>query len=291
MNTCAKTRLRALAGRLRRRIQGTHGARTRHPVLDLPPHPQKLTGCLRHLLSSQDRLRIVQIGANDGRINDPLHALVATAPERIDILLVEPQPDLIPRLRASYAFHPAPGIFNGAVGQTGHLTLYTVRRECWPRLKTIDYAEDWPEYRAPTGVTSARRDHVLRWLRTHLADPRQAEESIERLEVPCVDLPTLLARTGFPGPPDLVQIDAEGCDDDVIYNCGLDRHAPRLVRFEAKHLPDARFARLARYLGDLGYVLWRDGMEALAIHGARPGAASRTDERDRPAGTPTEGAR
>ena len=101
--------------------------------------PTPYEASLRELLESQDHLHIVQVGANDGLLNDPLNEFVQGARDRTTLLLIEPQEHLIPILRENYSFHPSKVIVQGALGPPGELTLYAVSRRYWPRLRSIPY--------------------------------------------------------------------------------------------------------------------------------------------------------
>lgn len=220
---------------------------------------------LQTMLACRDRVRIVQVGANDGSINDPVYNFVKSAPDRTDILLVEPHEDLIPYLRENYAFHPNATIFQGAVGPPGRLELYAVDRAYWRALKPIPYARNWPDYRAPTGVTSAKREHVHAWLKKHLRDSKDADRAIRSFQVSCMDIAGLLVETGIETEIDVLQIDAEGYDDTVIYNANLDTLKPRLINFESAHMPQDRLSALETYLHGQGYRVAKFDMDALAI--------------------------
>lgn len=54
------------------------------------------------LLAAQGRIHVVQVGANDGAVNDPLHEFLMKHRERTEVLLIEPQPYLIPILADNY---------------------------------------------------------------------------------------------------------------------------------------------------------------------------------------------
>lgn len=219
---------------------------------------------LQTLLACRGRVRIVQIGANDGSINDPVYNFVKFAKDRTDILLVEPQEDLIPYLRQNYAFHPNAKVIQAAVGPPGTLELYAVEQAYWPELKPIKYAVDWPDYRAPTGVTSAERAHVHKWLNENLKVPDDADKAIRSFQVPCMDVVGLVAETGFGTDVDVLQIDAEGFDDTVIYNANLDQIRPVIINFEIEHLSKERLTALSDYLYEHGFKMNFYDRDALA---------------------------
>lgn len=219
------------------------------------------------LLSTSEHLHIVQVGANDGATNDPLFHFTNSFQMRTKVLLVEPQTALLPYLGANYAFHPDAVIFNGAIGPAGALRMFCVSPSVWDKL-SVPYAKGWPIYRAPTGVTSARRDHVLAWLQQHLPDGIDPESAIDEISVQSVNLTELLRRHRFPDEIDVLQIDAEGYDDEVIFASNLETTRPKVINYESANLGDKRSAALAAYLNSQGYDLFRQGMDTLAIRTA-----------------------
>jgi FkbM family methyltransferase len=216
------------------------------------------------LLSHQETIRIAQVGANDGVLNDPLFNVVRKFASRTEVLLIEPQPALIPHLERNYAFHPAHHVHNGAIGPGDDLTLFTIRQEVWRDIQA-PYAAGWPEYRAPTGVTSIYRDHVRRWLSLHYRGGRPIDDIIEEVVVPSSRLPDLLSAASMGPKIDVLQVDAEGFDDQVIYNCDIDATQPRLINFEAASLSLDAYGNLEKYLGERGYVVSRQDKDNLAV--------------------------
>lgn len=214
------------------------------------------------LLGTVEHLHIVQVGANDGAINDPLYEFVRQHADRTQIVLVEPQPLLRPYLSENYSFHPNATIVSCAVGPEGSLHLYAVAPHVWPLLK-VPYARGWPPYRAPSGVTSPSRDHVARWLSRHLKN-YDVDAAIEEHVVRCLPLTALLRESAMRR-VDVLQVDAEGFDDEVIYHSMTPELRPTIVHFEASALSRDRFDRLARFLADQHYVLHASGRDCLAV--------------------------
>jgi hypothetical protein len=64
---------------------------------------------------------------------------------------------------------------------------------------------------------------------------------------------------------DLLQVDAEGFDDEVIYNSDIDVTKPHLINFEAASLSADRHERLSKFLSERGYHLTPHGTDTLAI--------------------------
>lgn len=225
---------------------------------------------LQTLLSCQSHVNIVQVGANDGRLSDPIHDFVRGAPSRTSILLIEPQEYLIPILKENYSFHDAASVFQGAVGPGEDMVLHAVKREYWSKLKTIPYARGWPEYRAPTGVTSFDRDHVVRFLRNYLKEGLRVDEAITSLALRALPLTDIIDRSGFTHRIDVLQVDAEGYDDQIIYNSDIAFHCPKLINFESSNLSPDKLLTLESFLEARGYLTVPTGPDTLAIHMGPP---------------------
>jgi FkbM family methyltransferase len=175
--------------------------------------------------------------------------------QHTNALLIEPQPELIPHLEASYAEHPRVTVYNGAIGAADELTLHRIRPALWNEFRA-SYMKGAPAYRAPSGLTSADRGHVLAAARKFLPARVNAEAAVEAFAVPCRTLPRLLAETGFPTPIHLLQVDAEGADDEVLRACDVPRLRPAVINYESRHLPAARRAALEALLTGEGYRLF-----------------------------------
>jgi FkbM family methyltransferase len=220
---------------------------------------------LRDYLSRHDFARIVQIGANDGRINDPIYEVVNNYKNSTAIFLIEPQSDVIPFLRINYQNHPNCIIVNAAIGPEKTLLIYRLRKDLWDQL-IRNYLQDAPSYRVPTGFASNVKDHVLGHIRGKLLIDNNEVEVLEQISSPSFHLLRLLDKYQFKTPIDILQIDCEGMDDEVIYCCNLEVTAPNIINFEYCHLPYDRLEKLKLYFCDNGYLTinWSNS-DAIAI--------------------------
>jgi FkbM family methyltransferase len=207
-------------------------------------------------LAAEGRLNVVQVGANDGSHSDPIHRFLMDHKQSSTVLLIEPQPEIIRHLEDAYADHPTASIYNGAIGTGERLVLHRIRPELWESFR-VSYLKGAPAYRAPSGLTSGNRAHVVAAARRHLAGKVQAEEAVEELHVPCTELRPLLIGRSFPLALHLLQVDAEGVDDEVLYACNIDQLRPAIINFESKHLVGPRMAKLQAFLSGLGYTLFQ----------------------------------
>lgn len=224
-----------------------------------------LETCVLTLLGELNTLNVVQVGANDGKHNDPIYPIMKNNVERTRILLIEPQEQLLPYLKSNYEWHPDASIAHCAIGASSDFTLFGVRSDCWLDF-VVPYAEpDWPVYRAPTGVTSTPRQHVATWVEKYYRGTYPVENVV--VEIPCKSLPlsAVLANTPFESHVDLLQVDAESFDDEVIYQSDIPALRPRLINYESAHLTASRAAALQQFLASQGYALIPTGNDTLAI--------------------------
>jgi hypothetical protein len=235
--------------------------------LKVRQEPDKLSSAFESamviLLMIKKKLKIVQVGANDGKFADPLYYFAKAFKDKTQILLIEPQESLIPYLSENYSFHPDHKIWAGAIGPGGHLTLYAIKKEIWPLIKMPSYAKGWPVYRAPTGATSGDPEHTKKWLSTYYKG--DAEAAIETIHPESMKLVPLLDKLGLGPEIDVLQVDAEGLDDQVIYNCSIEKTRPKIIHFES-HSLDYKMIGLRRHLESAGYCLSNQGDNTLALY-------------------------
>jgi FkbM family methyltransferase len=238
--------VKQLANRMGYELKRKYGAM---PALDF------LETILLGAAAAKGVLNVVQVGANDGRHSDPIHRFLMDYRHCTRALLIEPQPELITYLEASYETHPRATVFNGAIGSGGDLVLHRIRPEHWQDFR-VSYQKGAPAYRAPSGLTSANRAHVLAAAARHLGKGIDPEAAVEELRVPCTELAPLLQAQDFPSEVHLLQVDAEGADDQVLYACNIDALRPSIINFESKHLPAQRQSDLYAFLVGQGYKLF-----------------------------------
>lgn len=244
------------------RIRGRLGRRRRQ---DLAEAPTPVQLALESLLSTRSTLSIVQVGANDGRVNDPINAFVHSHPDRTRLLLIEPQSQILPMLETTYADHPEATVICCAIGEPGELVLWQVAEKYWEVTQpTYASRSGWPTYRAPSGVTSSSRQHVAAWLTENYVGELSTDELLRSFRVPCRPLLEVLESSGFGTTIDLLQIDTEGADDAVIMNSSVEILRPALINFENAHLSPERLIGLTAHLEANGYSIEHHRQDSLA---------------------------
>lgn len=203
--------------------------------------------------SKRNNVNIIQVGANDGKINDPIHRFLIKNKRKTKAVLVEPQPDIIPFLKKNYKNHPNIIIFNGAVGNEKKLTLFRPKPEFW-KYYNEPFFKNVPSYRAPSGIASSDREFVVENIKKKLKYDIPAEEVIEKIEVPCKTIESL-AKIHLDNSVDILQIDTEGFDDKIIYSCNLKKIKPSVINYEYQHLGKEKELTLERHLRKYGYEI------------------------------------
>jgi len=231
--------------------------------------PRKECDALEVLLSGvialEERITIVQVGANDGHYGDPIYKFVMSNKSCTKILLIEPQPDIIKHLEDTYEKHQESIIYNGAIGDLDKLSLYRVKPEFWQEFDA-PYLKDAPSYRAPSGLTSSSKSHVLNAAKEYMPSNNNVENVVEEIVVPCKRLAALVEEIDFDKNIHLLQVDVEGADDEVLYACDLDVLSPVMINFESKHLPAVRKDKLIGYLESLDYTIFEcNDSDTLAV--------------------------
>jgi FkbM family methyltransferase len=220
-------------------------------------HEVWLHRVLHRLGRDRADVAVLQIGAMDGKRFDPVYAFIKHYRWRAWIL--EPLPDLFAALAAHYAGHdhatPVPAAL---LPRDGVATMHRVPREAVASGAVPDWAEGLgsfrPERNALGGVGVGIGSAI------HTALGRHAtEEPVDGLT-----LATLAERYGI-ARIDLLQVDAEGCELDILQQ--IDRHGfrPRVIHLEHWALPLHERGALLGLLGERGYSLRMSESDVLGI--------------------------
>jgi FkbM family methyltransferase len=192
---------------------------------------------------------VVQVGAFDGRHNDPLHDLVVRHGWRG--VLVEPQRDAFRDLVETYSGQPQLELRNVAIAErAGSRELYKIA----PRRPGLPY---WA-----TQLASFQRETLI----SHRDVIPDIEELIETELVPCATFEEILA-TSAPERIDLLQIDAEGFDDHLVRLFHATGRTAEILCFEHKHLGHERHDACCADLVARGYRLVLSGPDTIAYRG------------------------
>jgi FkbM family methyltransferase len=200
----------------------------------------------------------IQIGAFDGRVDDPLYAWVSAY--RWRGILVEPQDRYFAELQKVYAGHDQLDLRRVAVAdRPGTRTLYTIADE-----PGVPY---WAGL-----LASFDKETMLK----HREFLPEIDRLIREQQVECVAINDLLAEAPG-GHIDLLQIDVEGYDFELVRAIDFERFAPVIVRFEHEHLSAADRDAAVELLIGHGYRIALEEHDTVAYR-SPDGAAGEAHE-------------
>lgn len=184
----------------------------------------------------------VQVGANDGILDDPLRDLILQ--HSLSGLLIEPLPDIFDKLKQNYKDQPLLSFENVAIlSHEGNVPIYRVRNDA-----PVPYL--WH------GLASFTRDNLL--------SQGVPPEYIDVCQVEGVSLQSLLTKHGI-NTVTLLQIDTEGYDFEVIkstFDAGI---FPNIINYEYWWLTPSIRHKCKQMLDMHGYQFLDVGKDTIAI--------------------------
>jgi FkbM family methyltransferase len=198
---------------------------------------------------------IIQIGANDGILCDPLHKILNNNALNRAILF-EPVPHIFSKLEKNYRFRDNTICENSAVSDfDGEMQIY--------------FYED-----GVVGVpswTSAVISLDRSLLESHLAAPGMRELAVKPAilseKVVVISYSKILERYSIEK-IGILQIDTEGHDAIIVDAALRARLRPSIINFEFKHLTTNKKKEISEKLTASGYSLYEYGGDMLAINAA-----------------------
>ena len=201
----------------------------------------------------------LQVGANDGWVNDPIYHLVHEFGWRG--VLVEPQKWVFEeRLVPHYEGCPGLEFENAAVSdRVGFRDLFVL---------------PFTQRRWATGLASFVKDNLTRHIEKGYVEqsigterdqlPDRVEDYIGTERVRTVTFEWLIEKYGFDD-LDLLQMDAEGYDYTLLHLFDFDRIKPAIVQFERHAMTPAEWTDVRTLLAEAGYLTFPEGINAVAF--------------------------
>lgn len=204
----------------------------------------------RHL-AVHKTLKFLQIGANDGVMNDPVYRFNVSNKDVISGFVLEPLPDIFKKLVKNYKSYPNIKPFNIAIHSTQpEMTLYRVKPE---------RAADVPKF--ARGIASFNSDH---WKKTTLIPNA---DLMEQVKVRCVSFSDFIKDNDI-DQLDLLLLDTEGYDYEILLSIDLTIIKPRIIRFEHgvrdKVMSSEQFILICNHLNSQGYQIIAESYDATA---------------------------
>jgi FkbM family methyltransferase len=196
---------------------------------------------------------VVQIGANDGQLTDPICLLVKNRP-RWRALFVEPIPSVFNQLVANYGRARRFMFEQAAVSdESGNFSFFFLSAEAKGHARVW---RDWFD-----GVGSFDRSHVVRALEDQA---EHLDRFIQEIRVPVMTLQMLLSKWDI-AHVDLLVIDTEGHDLRIVRQALRLKKRPKIILFEHINLStDDRLSAFRLLKAD--YDIHDVGMDFLCIN-------------------------
>ena len=194
---------------------------------------------LAHKNNLNRTVNIVQVGANDGIDNDPIHKFIHDYNNQIKLLAIEPQKVAYDKLRGNLSKYKNIFFCDKVIGDGREKNFYSLNEKFRIFLKKKDAKID--------GVSSLEKDNLVRRIIKHKV--KNPDEYIITKNVKTYLLEQVYSEfnSNFDN-IDFLQIDAEGYDDEIIYNSSLEKRKYKYINYEFKNFSEAKLKKLHDYL-------------------------------------------
>ncbi len=204
----------------------------------------------RHL-KTHKKMSFIQIGANDGVMNDPIYKFNFENKDHVNGYVLEPLPDIFEKLKENYKDCKNIVPCNVAIHNTeSEMILHRVS----PSLenKVPNFAK---------GIASFDKNH---WKKTSLVND---ENLMEEINVKCVKFSDFIKSKNIRS-LDLLIIDTEGYDYEIIMSIDFEILKPNIIRFEHglrnNLMTNKKFSKICKYLNSFGYQIITESYDATA---------------------------
>jgi len=204
----------------------------------------------RHL-AVHKTLTFLQIGANDGIMNDPVYQFNLANRDVVSGFVLEPLPDIFEKLVENYKCCPGIKPFNLAIHATqSEMILHRVKPE---------RAAEVPAF--ARGIASFDANH---WKKTTLVP---SADLMEQVKVKCVSFADFVKSNAI-DKLDLLLLDTEGYDYEILMAIDFTNIKPRIIRFEHgvrdNVMSFEQFMRVCNYLNSFGYQIIAESYDVTA---------------------------
>jgi FkbM family methyltransferase len=201
-----------------------------------------LDSILLKLLDKKGSINFIQIGANDGKNDDPLHHFIKWNKAKVSGYVLEPVKEYYAELQKNYSGFPTIKTLNLAIHNSE--TEMIINRVS-PQSQAV-----LPPF--VKGIASFKKEHHIHC--------KVATEHIVEEKVDCISLENLMLQYNITT-VDLLQIDTEGYDAEIILNIDFKKWKPSIINFEY-YVPNTMsketFTTIIDLLHANGYEIWME---------------------------------
>jgi FkbM family methyltransferase len=189
----------------------------------------------------------VEIGANDGKKNDPLNYYIKKF--RWIGILVEPDPANFKKLKENYRGVDGLIFENTGIGpEPGEMLFYKIK----------DIADQEPGWYDQVG--SFDKKTFLK----NISYGKGLDQRIVAEPRPVIHFDELLEKNNF-GDVDLLHLDAEGFDYRILRSIDFAKYNIRMVLFESEWMTKSELKELIHFLRNHQYRVYRSGIDYAGI--------------------------
>lgn len=208
---------------------------------------------------SRNNLAVVQIGANDGINNDPIHKFIKRDHWRG--VLLEPQKYVYKKyLEPLYRNTPGINVLNAALDiNDGNKPIYKIS------VSNSRWATGLTSFNRAVLEEAVRSGYVQRQaLKEGVNLPENENGCIEEESVECISTDSLIKKFSLDR-IDWLQIDTEGFDFEIIKMFNIAVTKPEVIVYENIHFSDDLRKECINYLMQNGYITRNYGPNTLAM--------------------------
>jgi FkbM family methyltransferase len=208
---------------------------------------------------SRKEVTVVQIGANDGINNDPIHKFIKR--DHWQGVLLEPQRYVFENfLKPLYRKTPGINVLNAALDLSdGTKPIYKIS------VSESRWATGLTSFNRSVLEESVRSGYVGRQaLKEGAALPASSDDYITEESVQCISTPSLVKKFNL-DKIDWLQIDTEGYDFEIIRMFNIEITRPEVIVYENLHFSPELQDECTEYLKHSGYLCRDYGPNTLAM--------------------------
>jgi FkbM family methyltransferase len=202
-------------------------------------------------LEKKRKIKIIQIGANDGVHGDPLYEYIIKFNNRVELLCIEPQLIAFNSLKKNYENVDNIYFSMSYIGD-GQKKLFYSLNDNFRKIRGN-------ENKKFDGVSSIEKTNLTNRLKK--SGLKNIDNYINSETVQTFRLEDLLKKDPIYEKIfceiDFLQVDAEGYDDEIIYNSGIEKLNFNYINYEFKNLTDFKLNKLHDFLKNNNYKILR----------------------------------
>lgn len=226
------------------------------------PRKNTLTDKLYSLTKDNELTTCIQIGANDGRVNDPIFRLIRK--NKWKVAFVEPQSRVFKILHnITYRANPQHFYFNSAISEErGFRPFYSIG------FSDLRWAHGLSSFFKESLVNAYDSGYVERCVKSSGETiPNNPSELIKTSMIECITFEDILdeVESDFNNKVDLLLIDTEGFDYEIIKLYPFSRLRPGIIVYEHHQLSNADYMLSKEMLRKENYKISDIGNDTIAI--------------------------